>query len=180
MKHKHLSITTILIIAYISAFGQIIIPKERGTHHEPVYSKYYFAIKMSTTIQSQPIQYMIYTLYYDSTKHYQNISKGNFIAQLTGSQKSKANPGKKNLLAEYDIDPNVFEYLWKVRYPEYPFGEKPETGWANGTIIPSEGQMGILKKFGVNHPADVIWGDNLFELLSSICDPAWVNTYKIK
>jgi hypothetical protein len=160
--------------------AQVIIPKERGSHIETILSKHFFAIRLMPTAQSKPITYVIYHLYYDSTKNYDVITKRDFMSQFSGITESKANPDGKNLFNEYEIDPMVFEYLWKVRYPEYPFGKTPKPGWAGGTFIPSKTQMQMLEPFGINHPADLIFGENLIRFLKAVTDPAWVNRYKAK
>lgn len=170
----------ILFFSIIVSYSQVIIPKERGSHVETVLSKHFFGIRLSPTSQSKIITYLIYTLYYDSTKNYDVITKRDFMSQFSGITESKANPDGKNLFNEYQIDPMVFEYLWKIRYPEYPFGKEPRPGWATGTLIPSKTQMQMLKPFGINHPADLIFGDSLISFLKAASDPAWVNRYKAK
>lgn len=162
------------------AHAQAIIPKERGSHIETVLSKHYFAVKLNPTSQSKAVTYIIYSLYYDSTKNYQILTKHDFLSQFSGGVQSKANPDKKNLLNEHHINPIVFDYMWKVRYPEYPFGRETKPGWAGGAFIPTPTQMAMLKPFGVNHPADMIYGESLISFLKSISDPAWVNRYKAK
>lgn len=163
-----------------SAFSQKIIPKKIGSYEKPVYAKHYLGILLSPTTQSEPITYLIYTFYYDSTKNYKTISKNTFISQLMGAQKCDVNPNQINYFAKNNIDPMVLEYIWKVRYHEYPFGKKTIPGWSNGKYIPSKNQMNMLKQFGINSLSDVIYGDNLINFLHSLSDVSWVNQYKAK
>jgi hypothetical protein len=162
------------------SYSQVIIPKERGSHIETILSKHYFGLRLQPTAQSNPITYVLYTLFYDSTKNYKILTKRDFMSQFSGITESEANPEGKNLFNEHEIDPMVFEYLWKVRYPEYPFGKTPKPGWAGGKFIPNKVQMNMLKPFGINHPADLIFGDSLISFLKAVTDPAWVNRYKAK
>ncbi|HKK60752.1 MAG TPA: hypothetical protein VJ937_14825 [Salinivirga sp.] len=170
----------ILFFCVLVSNSQVIIPKERGSHEEPVYAKHYFGIRLVPTAQSKAVTYIIYSFFYDSTKNYQVITKHEFMSQFSGGIDSKANPEGKNLFNEYKIDPRVFEHLWKVRYPEYPFGKDKIPGWAGGNFIPSKAQMKMLKPFGVNHPADMIYGDSLISFLRSVSDAGWVNQYKAR
>ena len=170
----------VLSILGFDGFAQIIIPKERGSHVESVFEKNYFAVKLDPSAQSSAVTYFIYTLYYDSTVKYQVVTKHEFLSQFSGGIKSKANPDKKNLLNEHNINPMVFDYMWKVRYPEYPYGREIKPGWAGGKFIPTPTQMDMLKPFGVNHPADIIYGDSLISFLKAVSNPEWVNRYKVK
>jgi hypothetical protein len=179
MKIRFILLFTFVLMSLLS-WGQIIIPKERGSHEETVLAKHYFGVKLNPTAQSKAVTYMVYTLFYDSTKKYQIITKSDFLRRFSGGAQSKVNADKKNFLNEYDIDPLVFDYMWKVRYPEYPFGKEQIPGWAAGTFTPSQHQMEMLKPFGINHPADMIYGDSLIQFLKAISNPEWVNRYKAK
>ncbi len=177
---KRISILFILILQVLVSNSQVIIPKERGSHEEPVYAKHYFGIRLNPTSQSKAVTYVIYSFFYDSTENYRVLTQQAFMSQFSGNTQSKANPDKDNLFNKHKIDPESFQYIWKVRYPEYPFGKKKIPGWAGGTLIPNPAQMKMLKPFGVNHPADLIYGDSLISFLKAINDPAWVNRYKAK
>lgn len=174
----------VLLIAIFTlnfdGYSQSIIPKERGSHVDPVFSKNYFAVKLNPSAQSSAVTYFIYTLFYDSTEKYQVLTKHDFLSKFSGGVQSDANPDKKNLLNEHNINPMVFDYMWKVRYPEYPFGREIKPGWAGGKFIPTPTQMEMLKPFGVNHPADMIYGDSLISFLKAVSNPEWVNRYKVK
>lgn len=90
---------------------------------------------------------------------------------------------------------NTVEDLWRLRYGEWPFyiappratNNSPTTldpigpgpGWARKPLMPSEGQLDILRGYGPVDPmVDVIWGDKAFQLLKDMQDEAWVSTYK--
>ena len=44
--------------------------------------------------------------------------------------------------------------------------------------MPSEAQMQILAKYGVERIGDVIYGENLMNLLIDMENPTWVQIYK--
>lgn len=88
---------------------------------------------------------------------------------------------------------NTVEDLWRLRYGEWPFyvqqpranngntltPQGPGPGWARKPLMPSEGQLEILKGYGASDPIiDVIWGEAAFRLLKDMQDDAWVATYK--
>lgn len=90
---------------------------------------------------------------------------------------------------------NTVEDLWRLRYAEWPFyiapprvknngpstldPQGPGPGWARKPLMPSEGQLDILRAYGPTDPmVDVIWGDKAFRLLKDMQDDAWVSTYK--
>ncbi|HEU4717436.1 MAG TPA: hypothetical protein VFU15_06375 [Bacteroidia bacterium] len=85
--------------------------------------------------------------------------------------------------------------LWRLYCGEYPFFiQSPvadtlhkqdiqdpgvsDAGWANDTLRPSDGQIGILQGYGVRFFTDIIYGENAFHLLHDMQDPAWVSNYK--
>lgn len=89
---------------------------------------------------------------------------------------------------------NVVNDLWRLRYGEWPYYSAPPRasngpntlsplgpgpGWARKPLMPSEGQLEILRGYGTTDPmVDVIWGDEAFRLLKDMQDEAWVSTYK--
>jgi len=121
----------------------------------------------------------------DNRKHkIIQLTKDGFIAQASGKQKSLANPNGIDFFKEYEIkNPNVLDNVWRLRYKEYPYfsNQKIEPGWsANDSIpfIPTEAQMQILQKFGLNRMSDFIFGENAFRLLKLMEQPEWINSYK--
>ena len=90
---------------------------------------------------------------------------------------------------------NPVNDLWRLRYAEWPFyvaaprkinqantldPQGPGPGWARKPLMPSEGQLEILKGYGpITDPmVDVIWGDDAFRLLKDMQDAGWVATYR--
>lgn len=102
----------------------------------------------------------------------------------------------KGRFVESGVRCNVINDLWRLRYQEWPFyiapprnvgnngpntlnPQGPGPGWARLPLKPSEGQIQILKGYGITDPiVDVIWGDYAFKLLKDMQDEAWVSTYK--
>jgi hypothetical protein len=88
---------------------------------------------------------------------------------------------------------NTVNDIWRLRWAEWPFyiaaprNANPNTltpfgpgpGWARKPLQPSEGQLELLKSYGVTDPmVDAFWGANAFRLLKDMQDPAWVTTYR--
>lgn len=88
---------------------------------------------------------------------------------------------------------NTVNDLWRLRWAEWPFYVAPPRnanantltpfgpgpGWARKPFQPSEGQLELLKTYGVTDPmVDAFWGANAFRLLKDMQDPAWVTTYR--
>lgn len=109
------------------------------------------------------------------------LKRTDWIRQIIGIQQSIANSEGKNILKEAGLEsPDVIEELWKLRYAEWPYHGSKDKGWAGKPRMPSEGQMLMLKKFGLNSLSDYIFGNNLIKLLQSMNDPAWVSEYQSK
>lgn len=112
------------------------------------------------------------------------LTKDAFVEQASGKQQSLANPEKTDFFEKFKIkNPNVLDDLWRLRYKEYPYftDEKMEPGWSSNDSIPflpTETQMQILKKFGMNRMSDYIIGEDAFKLLKLMEEPAWINSYK--
>jgi hypothetical protein len=88
---------------------------------------------------------------------------------------------------------SIVDDLWKLRYSEYPFqvpvtpGSKvidplaehiPTKGWAKQTSAPSDGQLNMLRAYGIVFVIDILYGDNAFRLLHDMQDPAWESRYR--
>ncbi len=109
------------------------------------------------------------------------LKRTDWIRQIIGIQESIANPDGKNILKEAGFEsPDVIEDLWKLRYSEWPYQGSQEKGWAGKPRIPTEGQMEMLKKFGIYKINDYVYGDKLLNLLRSMEDPAWISEYQNK
>ena len=46
--------------------------------------------------------------------------------------------------------------------------------------MPSEGQMDMLRAFGIKNINDYFWGENLLKLLNAMEDAGWVSEYQNK
>lgn len=88
---------------------------------------------------------------------------------------------------------NTVNDIWRLRYMEWPFYIAPPRnanantltplgpgpGWARKPLMPSDGQLDILRGYGVTDPmVDVIYGANAFRLLKDMQDAGWVTTYR--
>jgi len=110
------------------------------------------------------------------------LSRRDWLHQIVGIQQSYANPDEKNILKDAGIDgPDILDELWKLRYSEPPYeGSPPEKGWAAKVRMPSEGQMDMLRAFGIKNINDYFWGENLLKLLNAMEDAGWVSEYQNK
>ena len=110
------------------------------------------------------------------------LSRRDWLHQIVGIQQSRANPEEKNLLKEAGLEgPDVIDELWKLRYSEIPYaGSGDVKGWAGKPTIPTDGQMEMLKQFGVERINDFFYGENLFKILKAIEDPGWISEYQNK
>ncbi|MFK7755848.1 MAG: hypothetical protein AB8B53_02825 [Flavobacteriales bacterium] len=138
----------------------------------------------------------------------QAISRKNFLLMAAGEMRCNVNPELINFFEEkqiplctieynqpfrtYAIDCTLLDRIWKVRYPYHPKGAVPEDadanvldnvpdslkGWARGVMNPSEGQMGVLNRYGIQQTSEVIYGDSLWLFLKDICNAKWVSAYK--
>ncbi|MBI5540503.1 MAG: hypothetical protein HY951_10630 [Bacteroidia bacterium] len=110
------------------------------------------------------------------------LSRRDWLHQIVGIQQSSANAEGKNLLKDAGIEgPEILDELWKLRYSEPPYdGSPPEKGWAAKPRMASEGQMDMLRQFGIKTINDYFFGENLYKLLNSMEDPGWVADYMNK
>lgn len=110
------------------------------------------------------------------------LSRRDWLHQIVGIQQSYANPDGKNLLKDAGIEgPEILEELWKLRYSEPPYeGSPAEKGWAAKPRMASEGQMDMLRQFGIKTINDYFYGENLYKLLNSMEDAGWVADYMNK
>lgn len=163
----------------LNSSAQILVPKKDYVP-EVRKSRYSFAMSLIAGANSSPVTFGILRQAPDSTKTFNYLRKDSFMRQVTAAERSKANPDKINFLEEYEIDPAIFDVLWKLKYSEYPYDNSDEKGWGSSKGIPSKGQFEMLEEFGVGKVSDYFYGENLFKLLMKINDPIWVQTYKGK
>jgi hypothetical protein len=156
----------ILVLINGSIFSQNVTKKYFGFSLQPNYS--YLITFVIVEVDSKGVVNRTF------------MERKDWLHQLVGIQTSVANPSGKNLLKDAGIDgPDVINELWKLRYSETPYGGQAiEKGWAGKPTIPSNGQMEMLKKFGVNSINDFFYGENLINLLKAMQDPGWVAEYQ--
>lgn len=88
---------------------------------------------------------------------------------------------------------NPVDDIWRLRWGQWPFyiavprNVNPNTvqnlgpgpGWAQKPLQPSEGQLEILRGYGVTDPmVDLFWGNNAWKLLKDMQNPDWVSSYR--
>lgn len=157
--------------------SQILVPKKDYVP-EIRKARYSFTISLISAGYSSMVSYGIMRENPDSTQEVIFLRKDTFIRQISGYEKSKANPDKINYLEEYKIPSYVFDDIWKVKYDKNPFSVREELGWANAKGKPSEGQFQMLSEFGITKIADYCYGENLFRFLIKLGDPTWVGQYQ--
>lgn len=178
MKLIVIQIIIILFFVDFRADGQILVPKRDRVEIERPQPIYSFCISLLPTPNSDPVCYGIHLLTVDKKSEINFVKFGTFIRQFNGSEPSRANPDRIDFLKKYGINIQTIKELWKIRYAEYPFGKSPEKGWGGKNGMPSEAQMQILSKYGIERIGDVVYGDNLINLLTDMEDPTWVQVYK--
>ena len=168
-----------IALLFISTIGfsQILVPKKDYVP-EIRKARYSFTISLISGGNSSMVSYGIMRENPDSTKEVIFLRKDTFIRQISGYEKSKANPDKFNFLEENKIPSYVFDDLWKVKYDKNPFSVREERGWANTKGKPSPGQFQMLSQFGITKISDYCYGDNLIKLLIKLGDPVWVGEYQ--
>jgi hypothetical protein len=168
----------VIFISYINAvyaqsdtiytFGEDIITEE-----------YYFGVNLKPGFNG--LIHMGIVKIENGKKNITFLTKDDFIYQITGKQRSRANPNKENLMEKHEINNwLIVEELWKLRYSEYPYetGTKMDEGWSRELLMPSEAQFEMLREFGFTKITDFIYGENLFKLFKALDDSEWVTKYK--
>jgi hypothetical protein len=148
----------------------------------------FFACNLVPSYTGGLLHLAVIHIYNDSSRQINFLTKEQFLNQIAGLQKSKANSKLNNLFKKYGIrDTLLIDQLWKLRYSEWPYentsGRPIEKGWSvnpKSESMPSEGQMEMLKEFGFIRITDYIYGENLFKLLKKLEDPDWITKYKQK
>lgn len=136
------------------------------------------------------------------------ISKDNFINIASGNESNKANPNETDLFTAFGIDPCFYQPfkaeensiskkksknrctgiddLWRLRYKTHPqyrvnhFNEDQTVfgGWTSEDKYPSNGQINILRQYGISNLIDFFYGEKAFILFKDMQDPNWVAKYK--
>jgi len=144
-------------------------------------AKRYFGLSLQPNYQGL-ISYAIIEISDSGVVTRTFLSRRDWLHQIVGIQQSYANPDEKNILKDAGIDgPDILDELWKLRYSEPPYeGSPSEKGWAAKVRMPSEGQMDMLRAFGIKNINDYFWGENLLKLLNAMEDAGWVSEYQNK
>lgn len=167
----------------------------------------HFAFAINPTANSGLITYAIVETNQDNKIIGRTIvSRNNWILQMRGLQKSKANTSENDLITEYEVGDcfwlldlanraydslnceakNNIDDLWRLRYnrnPEYRQGKITSDlniigGWAANPFRPNRPQLQILQNYGIINITDFFFGENMFQLLKDIQDQSWLEKYK--
>lgn len=141
----------------------------------------YFGISLMNTLDGGFIRYGFIQIKSTGETQITYLSEAEFMQQVTGQQKSKANPNQVNLLEEKRIMWQTFEELWKLRYAEYPYdgARSTETGWAGRNFAPSVRQWSFLKQnYGYSEFSQFLYGESMWKLVRDSQDASWQNQYK--
>ncbi len=170
----------LLIILTTSITTECQVLKPRTEQPQPVarMARYSFCVSLLPSANSGAVCYGIHRQAPDGTVEISFLRYETFLRQFGGSEPSRANPDRDDLMAVYSIKQQTIKDLWKLRYALYPFGKSQETGWGQANGVPNDAQMQILAKYGIERISDVIYGDNLIMLLRDLEDPAWIARYQ--
>lgn len=172
---KHL-LTLMLIIAGLNLNAQILVRKGEA-QLETRLSRISFCISLLPSSNSEPVSYGIHRLCPDGKAEVTHLSFDAFLRQFCGYEESRANPDRINYMEEYGISQATIKNLWKLRYATYPFGKSNEPGYGRECGVPTDGQMQMLKQYGIEFVGDAVFGESLFNLLKDFENPAWINKY---
>jgi hypothetical protein len=127
--------------------------------------------------------------------HQKILSNEEFIRFASGFWPSIYNPKRIDYFKSNQINcgittdvSNITTYsyclpldsIWKIKYLYFPFSNNPETGWANGSYGPSEGQFIYLKeRYKIDNLENSYITDKyLWLFLSDLQKNEWIKTYK--
>jgi len=118
----------------------------------------------------------------DGSLKYTYLTMDGFVNRAAGRERCAANTKSANYFKNFGIkNPGIVADLWKLRYTEYPYYGSNEQGWSTNDSIPtlpSEAQMAILKRYGINKISDYCYGLMAFMLLHDMENPEWITKYK--
>ncbi len=126
----------------------------------------------------------------DGSLKYTFLTMDGFVNRAAGRERCAANIKSANFFNNFGIkNPGIVADLWKLRYREYPYYKEVRDssdkvslqGWStndNSNVMPSEAQMAILKRYGINKISDYCYGLMAFMLLHDMEDPVWIEKYK--
>lgn len=172
--------------------------KAYWVHEDVVEIRYEFALSLIHGPNSQSITFAVVAMRDTNIVKINYLTKAQFINQITGAQKSIANPTDTNLMEVNNI-PDCFYYvdsitgkylgnycpvlddLWKVRFKRNPFSanSRLNEGWAQNYYGPSAAQLKFLKeKYRVKNISDLYIGEHMFRFLKDALDTSWVRQYQ--
>lgn len=174
---KHI-LAILMLVAAMDLCAQPILVRKGEANLEPRLSRYSFCVSLLPAPNSAPVSYGIHQLAPDGTVNVTFMRYESFLRQFGGAEQSRANPDHVDFMEKFGISQKSIRELWKLRYASYPFGKSKEPGWGRECGVPSDGQMQVLKQYGIENVGDVIYGDSLLHLLMDMENPAWVEQYK--
>lgn len=165
-----------MVMIGLSVNAQVLTPKKDAVV-APRLSRLSFCISLNVSANSGAVSYGIHKLTPDGDQEITFVNYDTFLRQFSGNEESRANPNRVNLMELHGISRETIKELWKLRYASYPFGKSEEVGWGRENGVPTDGQMKILERYGIKSIGDVVYGDNLINLLKDMENPAWVSEY---
>lgn len=174
---KIFTINFIILLFVTTSHSQILVPK-KDYKPEIRKSRYSFCISLVSSGYNSMVSYGIMRQLPDSTQEITHLSRATFIRQMSGAERSKANPEKINFFKENNIASYIFDSMWKLKYNKNPYSARKEAGWATGKNQPSQSQFKMLSEFGITKIADYAYGDKLILFLQKLSDPIWVGEYQ--
>ena len=182
MKAKHIYILAFLFSSLVAqAQNNNIFIRAEDNPELKVTLDAHFGISLMNSLDGGFIRYGFIQIKSTGESQITYLSQSDFIQQVTGQLKSKANPNQVNILEENKIMWKSFEELWKLRYREYPYGgaRSTESGWAGRDFAPSEQQWIFLKRnYGYEKFTQFLYGENMWKLIKDSQDAGWQNQYK--
>ena len=173
-----------LIILFL-VFSSTLVAQGGSFGDDEKADQYYFGFNLVPSAGGGLTHFALVRVDINGDKHYRQLTKDQFVRQVTGEAYSKANPNGVDLLKRHKImNPDIINELWKLRYVDYAFGYPKAVlveGWSTNDslpFIPSPPQMEMLAEFGITRMNDFCMGDNAFELLKSMETPEWLNQYR--
>lgn len=160
-----------------NSISQVLVPKKDYVP-EVRKSRYSFCMSLVSSGYNAMVSFGIMKELPDSTKQITHLSRATFIRQMSGAERSKANPDKINFFKENNIATYVFDDMWKLKYNKNPYSPREVKGWATGKNQPSEAQYQMLSEFGITKISDYAYGDKLILFLQKLSDPIWVGEYQ--
>jgi hypothetical protein len=164
-----------------------------------------YGVSLNTGLGNNLVTYYLGYFNGDKKLGQTPMDRTSFINAIRGKTESPGNPNRDNLFITnkvpdcgYYIDCTYFEKnpltkdsiftyfeslycipldsVWKIKHKINPF--TLEKGWAKNKYTPSDKQIEIIKKYGVNHWKNIIWGDKFYELLIHVSSYNWKESYK--